>query len=325
MANEKEFNTEKSLVDCQVIGNQNSTNIDPVPGECCDTNTPSQKAVATNPVQDWKLPKKFSKLRIGQHGNCDPLMTGQIINDNNTPNRNVIYRYSRAIRGADEAMIDLFRNLVVIDESGKAHVVPIMWGTQEQAVGTILQDNVRDDTSLVVDRIRLPILAISNTGTEYDPTRFTYQQAQTELNWLEPDGDFGFTETEKLEKDTVFGVTRGIPVNIAYTLYAWTLYEEDMNQILEQVLLKFSPVAYIRVRGVWWEIIVTLDGQANNFEFEPGDKKLRVLKYQFNFTTKSYIPQPITRHERRCIECDQDDLELQQTVNELKNLIKLNK
>ena len=70
-----------------------------------------------------------------------------------------------------------------------------------------------------------------------------------------------------------------------------------MNQILEQILLKFSPIAYISVRGVQWETIVKLDSIANNLEVEPGDQNLRVVKFQFNLTAQTYIPQPIVRRK----------------------------
>ena len=70
-----------------------------------------------------------------------------------------------------------------------------------------------------------------------------------------------------------------------------------MNQILEQILLKFSPIAYIRVRGVPWETGVKLDSIANNLDVEPGDQNIRVVKYQFNLTAETYIPQPITRRK----------------------------
>jgi hypothetical protein len=76
---------------------------------------------------------------------------------------------------------------------------------------------------------------------------------------------------------------------------AWTMYEEDMNQILTQVVTKFSPMAYIRVRGISWEIGVKLDSIANNVDLEPGDKKIRVFKYQFGFTAESFVAQPIVR------------------------------
>jgi hypothetical protein len=73
------------------------------------------------------------------------------------------------------------------------------------------------------------------------------------------------------------------------------MYIEDMNQILEQIILKFSPFAYIKVRGVVWEIQVKLDSIANNLEIEPGNQAIRVVKFQFNLTAESFIPQPIVR------------------------------
>lgn len=289
----KDVNAEKSLVDCNPRDDKNSVNIDPVPKQCDDDCWPSQKRVPIQPPKDWNKTKTFNKLGIGQHWLCDPIQTGQIINDLDTPNREVIYRYSRAIRGADEAMLDMFRNLIVLDEQGKQHTVPIIWASQEKAVAAILQDNVRKDASLVVDRIRLPICAVWNSGISFDQTRFTYQKAYSLLPFL--GANPGFFKQEKYVKDTIFGVTRGLPVDITYNLYIWTLYEEDMNQILEQVLLKFSPIAYLQIKGVYWEVIVTLDGTTNNIDLEPGDAKVRVLKYQINMTAKSYIPQPIYR------------------------------
>src|SRR5207249_1050089 len=86
-----------------------------------------------------------------------------------------------------------------------------------------------------------------------------------------------------------------IPIDVGYTLTAWTLYTEDMNQILEQIISKFSPVAYIRIRGVVWEVMVKLDSIANNLDTEPGDQAIRVIKFQFNITAETYIPQPIAR------------------------------
>lgn len=334
MTNMKDVNNEKSLEDCAAPNQTNSTNIDPVPKECSDDGWPSQKQVLRNPAADWQLggpdgipPTSQSgkrKLGLGQSGLCDPLQTGSILNDLDAPNRQVVYRYSRALRGANEAMWDLFRNIKVIDEDGRAHVVPITWASQEKAVGAILQSNVRKDNSAVVDRIRLPVMSIYASGHALDMKRFTYQQAQSFLPWLDPCGEFGFTKQEKFPRDTVFAVTRGLPVDISYTLYVWTMYQEDMDQILEQVFLKFSPVAYIRIRGVWWEVIVTFDGSTNNLEIEPGDDKLRVLKYQITMTAKSYIPQPITRYpmpQPLSFAGNMTDREIQNTIDALNKSI----
>jgi hypothetical protein len=298
----KDTNTEKGLNDCEVTPQTNPTNIDPVPKLCDDDGFPSQKRVPWNdPQTAWNQQKTQKKTgppqgaAIGQSGLCDPFQFGQIINDLDTPDRQFIYRYSGALRGCDEAMVDLFRNIKVLDEQGKEHLVPILWANQERAVATILQSNVRKDNSLVVDRIPLPIMSIWANSHKLDPNRFTYQQAFSLMEWLDPNDVAGFTHQEKFERDTVFGVTRGIPVTIGYTLYVWTLYENDMKQIMEQVFSKFSIVAYLRIRGVWWDVIVKLDGTGNNMDIEPGNEKQRVLKYQFDMTAESYIPQPIIR------------------------------
>lgn len=282
-------NQEKGLSECGPISPaETSRNVEPPPRDC-----PGPQGMGTG----WLERSASSKVGIGRESQCDPMQTGQIVEDARNPEREVLYRYSKSLRGCDEAMVDLFSNLVVIDEDGKAHKVPIIWGTQERAVAWILQDNTRKDGSLVVERVRLPLLAIHATGTDFDQDRYTYHRALDYMRRPDLGGKPGFHVKEKIERDTVFGVARGIPVNKGYTLIAWTAYMEDIDQILEQVLLKFSPVAYITVRGVTWETIVTLDSVANNVDYEPGDQKQRIIKFEFNLTAKSYIPQPIVRNK----------------------------
>jgi hypothetical protein len=257
----------------------------------------SQKDVAQD--LSWLQDATQSKLGQGASALCDPQQSGHIINEQGSspPNRNVVYRYAKSIRGTDEAVKDLFKDLVVIDENGRAHSVPIIWATQERAVAYILQENMRKDESLVVDRIRLPILAIHNSEFNFNQDRYIYHKAIDYLR--DPKNNFrpNFTTSERFERDTIFGVTRGIPIDIGYTLYAWTMYEEDMNQILTQVLTKFSPIAYIRVKGISWEIGVKLSSIANNVNYEPGDKAIRVFKYQFGLTAETFVAQPIVRRK----------------------------
>jgi hypothetical protein len=236
---------------------------------------------------------EFQPDELGRSNLKDPMQTGQIVND--PKSFDAIYRYSKSLRGTDTAVMDLFKNLVVIDDEGHSHKVPVIWGTQEKAVAAIIQDNVRKDNSLVVDRIRLPMLAITSTDYQFNQARYVYHRAVDYLRG--PDGKPGFTHSEKYERDTIFGVAKGIPIDISYSLYAWTMYVEDMNQILEQIILKFSPVAYIKVRGVNWEVQVKLDSIANNLEYEPGDQAIRVVKFMFNLTAETYIPQPIVRRK----------------------------
>ena len=56
----------------------------------------------------WLTDISNKKVGIGEQRLCDPMQTGQIVNDVEKPNRNVVYRYSKALRGCDEAVMDLF-------------------------------------------------------------------------------------------------------------------------------------------------------------------------------------------------------------------------
>lgn len=279
--------------DCNDKFPKGNENLDPAPPYCgaSEQNKRSINDESLNWLKECQTNMK--KTGFGAKVDCDPIQKGHIINDVNNPDKSTIYRHTHSIRGTDEAIIDMFNDLVVIDEDGKAHKIPVIFGTPEKAVAAVVQDNVRKDESLVVDRIKLPILAITQVAIDYDVLRYTFHKA---VNYLpRPDSKPGFTVNEKYERDTVFGVSRGIPVNIGYRITAWTMFHEDMNQIIEQILLKFSLVAYIRVTGIPWEIIVTHDSTASNVDTEPGDKNISVIKYEFNITAQTYIPQPIQR------------------------------
>lgn len=283
---------QKSLNECNDKGINQGQNFDKSPGYCGADEQPNLRGVNDDSM-NWLRDEAMKKTGFGAKVDCDPMQRGHIINDPITPERNVLYRYSKSIRGTDEAMLDMFRDVVVIDEDGKAWPIPVMLGTPEKAVAAIVQDNVRKDETLVVDRLKLPLMAITQTSIDYDLERYTYHKA---INYMRgADGKPGLTLKEKYERDTILGMARGIPVNIGYTLTAWTMYREDMNQILEQILTKFSHAAYIRVTGVPFEVIVKLDSIANNNDYEPGDQAIRIVKYEFNLTVQTYIPQPIER------------------------------
>lgn len=291
------------MADNERLLNQCDTNVpdldpitqDMIPPFCENDGTPSLKQVDTRPDLSWMKDIGSDKTGIGQSANCDPMLAGKIINDEERTD--ISYQYTKAMRGCDEAVMDLFRDITVIAEDSSVHRVPIIYATQEKAVAAVLQSNVRNDNSLVVDRIRLPMLAIHSKSMSFASDRYLYHKATDWMRWLRSDRKPGFTVKEKFERDTVFGVTKGIPVDIGYTLYAWTLYKEDMNQIVEQVIRKIAPMGYIRVRGVYWEVGVKLDSIANNEESEPGDKNIRVIKWQFDMTAQTFIPQPVVRRK----------------------------
>lgn len=257
------------------------------PDPCAD---PSRRA-----VDGLGWDEEGCSLADGASALCDPMQSGLIVNDLDNPNPDVIYRYSRGLRGCDEAMTDLFRNVVVLDGEGKAHPVPIVWATQERAVAALLQSNVRQD-STVVDRIQLPTMAIYANGYSFNASRYTYSEATQYYHRERSKSKPRYVGDERAQTD-VYGVSRGLPVDISYTLYAWTMFAEDMNQIAEQVIGKFNKLAYIRVRGVSWEIGVELNSIGQNTNIEVGDKEQRLIKFEFGMTAETFIPQPI-KHKK---------------------------
>lgn len=295
MANSNSNNVgQKGLNECNTKGSSPDVNLDPSPPYCgkdLEKSTDNLRGINDDSLNFLK-DSAMKKTGYGARVDCDPMQRGLIVNDLENPDRTVLYRYSKSIRGTDEAMLDMFNNVVVIDEDGKAWPIPVLLGPPEKAVAAIVQDNVRKDETLVVDRLKLPLLALTQTNIDYDLERYTYHKA---INLFRKEGKPGLTIGEKYNKDTVFGLARGVPVNIGYAVTAWTMYREDMNQIVEQILTKFSHAAYIRVKGVPWEVIVKLDSIANNLDSEPGDQAIRVIKYEFNMTAQTYIPQPIER------------------------------
>src|SRR3990167_6261171 len=147
---------QKSLYECNTMsGMSRSENIDPPQPYCPPDDTqPNQNTV--NGVDLSWLEDELINKKTG-HGHaalCDPMQAGQIINDLDNPQHNTIYRYSKSLRGCDEAVQDLFRTIVILDEDGDPHPVPIIWATQERAVAAVVQENFRKDETNVVDRIR---------------------------------------------------------------------------------------------------------------------------------------------------------------------------
>lgn len=289
---------------CNTPGPIKDYNFDSPPGVCredqanCE-NDPLDASLLDVPGRVDALFEEFTykKTGVGERADCDPMLTGHIVNgqDGKDPNPNVIYRYSKSLRGTDEAVKSLFNDVVVQDDSSKIHPVPIIWGTQEKAVMAVLGQNYRKDNSMVVDRVKLPLMAIHSNSYDLDMKRYAYHKAVDYLRDYKNDWRPGFAIKEKWDRDTVIGISRGIPINIGYNLIVWTMYSEDMMQIVEQILRKIAPMGYIRVRGIGEEIPVIYESMTNNIDYEPGDQNLRVVKFQFSFRAESYIAQPYNR------------------------------
>jgi hypothetical protein len=106
------------------------------------------------------------------------------------------------LKRADEAMLDMFKDIKVATDSGTTHVVPAIYANEAKALSRIFYeaDKHLDDIKAFSQKIKLPLLALERV-------------------------EFNFAGTD---------------VEIGYKLNAYSMYNEDMNQIIEQVITKFK-------------------------------------------------------------------------------------
>ncbi|GAG77359.1 unnamed protein product, partial [marine sediment metagenome] len=79
------------------------------------------------------------------------------------------------------------------------------------------------------------------------------------------------------------------------TLNVWAKYYENLMQIVEQVIQKFSTIAYIKAEGIPWETPIKMTGSNNNVSDDVGDRGVRLLRYSFGIMAESHVTQPIRR------------------------------
>jgi hypothetical protein len=108
------------------------------------------------------------------------------------------------LRVLDEIVLANFKNLFTIDGNAKQNAVPIIWATDERAESWAYSPLLdKEDFVDPVTKIRLPYMNL-----------FRYKITKSNPNYH---------------------------LEVNYTLNSWTMYEEEANQILEQILSKFNP------------------------------------------------------------------------------------
>lgn len=109
----------------------------------------------------------------------------------------MLKKYSK-IRKTDEQVLNLFKEIEVVDDNGNSHKVPCIWADTARAAAYVCQAIKEEDNQ--TDKIRLPVISIYGDNIS--------------MNGSEP--------------------------VIHYKVRASCLFQEDMNQIIEQILLKFD-------------------------------------------------------------------------------------
>ena len=183
------------------------------------------------------------------------------------PELNISHTYKETLR----TMIASFNDVGYIDGDDNFKKILCIHANAERAVAKLKQDN----------NIILPILSISQTISENDTKRRRYESLIVDEKWWDND------------KNRAFRVVSLAPraVTISYGLYIWTKYNADMDQILEQIRLKFNPDMEVPTsQGTITKAYI--ESEDNVGEVTAGDKEDRVLQKLLNIKVETYIPNP---------------------------------
>ena len=180
---------------------------------------------------------------------------------------NISFIYRESLRG----MISSFNDVGYIDGEEKFQSIKVIHANAERAIAKLNQEN----------NIILPVISISQTTSSNDDTRRKNESILVhEKYWDE-------------EKNKAFRILSLAPrpVNISYQINIWTKYMSDMDQILEQIRLKFNPEMQVPTKFSTLAKAV-IESEEDAGSSLAGDKEDRILKKTINITLRTYIPSP---------------------------------
>jgi len=180
---------------------------------------------------------------------------------------NISSMYKETLR----SVIASFNDIVTIDGDGKEKDVKVIVANPERPVAKLVQEN----------NITLPIISVFKNITDNDQKRGRYDSVLIhEKMWSD--------EKQRAIRVVSFAPR---PVNIKYNLNVWTKYVEDMDQILEQIRIKFNPEMNIPTKfGTLTK--ASLESESLLGAFNVADKEDRVIKRQLEIIVRTYIPNP---------------------------------
>jgi hypothetical protein len=181
------------------------------------------------------------------------------------------HNISGVYRETLRSMLTSFADLVYIDSENKQIDVPCIHANAERAVAKIVQE----------DSIILPITSVAQTTTDNDVNRDRYESLLVH---------------EKIWDDSKQRAIRVLSlapraVNIKYQVNIFGKYLSDVDQIMEQIRLKFNPEMEVPTPFSTMTRAL-IDSEENAGQLDVGDKQDRIIKKTLSITVRTYIPNP---------------------------------
>jgi len=169
------------------------------------------------------------------------------------------------------SMIREFAQFGYINGDGVFTEVKCFHANPERTIAKLYQEN----------NIILPVITVGQTKIEDDATRRRYKPLIV--------ASTTYDEKTKRAERVVNFVDR--PVNITYVVNLWAKYMEDLDQLAEQVRLKFNPSLPFTT-PFSTETKAFLADESNNSDIATADREDRLLRKAFTVSVETYLPSP---------------------------------
>ena len=168
-------------------------------------------------------------------------------------------------------MLGTFAGVKTITPEGEIIDIPCVNATAERAVAKLFQEN----------NIILPVITVAQNSSLDDPNRRrTKDILLNETFW---------DDNRKRAYRVISLAPRAL--NITYDINIWTKYSEDMDQIVEQIRLVFSPNLNV-ITKYSNSTAAFIVNESNDSVMVVGDREDMVIRRKFEVSVEGYIPYP---------------------------------
>ena len=200
------------------------------------------------------------------------------------------YYYADTVRAIATTFAKFFSDLCVIryDEKGfsrKIIQVPIKFGPRSKAY-----DQRKEEESGKTYTIPMPNLYYKITSFQYDSNRASSTDATRTFyeSYLVKNG------LEESRAELLWEDTQPVPYNIGFELSAKATKMNDLLQIIDQILGRFNPDAFLFIKEFWFmnirrDVKMKLDSVSFDYPDELGEQDVRELEAKFTFTVESQV------------------------------------
>lgn len=190
------------------------------------------------------------------------------------------YYYYQALRKTIVQFLDVFNDIKIkrYDENGTFQryvTVPIKFAPKERAYYYIFEQH-QDEM--------LPMMSVTLNSVNFASERMGNRYKT-------------LTKSTSADSGTVQRFLNPVPYDLGFTVFAWTKYMTDIDQILEQVLPYFAPHIFIRVHipelNFYFDTKVIFNGATPDIATDMSEEERRVIRYSLDFTVQAYLFTPV--------------------------------